>query len=66
MQTDERNTTRLDPADVNCVGIFVSISPAMKAEVSELARLEGRTMSGLIRVLLSQRLARRRKPESRS
>ncbi len=42
-------------------GIFVSLSPAMKADVVELAQRDGRTVSGVVRFLLMQRLARRRR-----
>jgi hypothetical protein len=39
-------------------GIFVGCSPAMKAQLADLAKLEHRTLSGLIRLLIERRLAR--------
>ena len=48
--------------NVVACGLYVALSPALKAELIETAQREGRTASGLIRHLLRVRLARRRRP----
>lgn len=47
-------------------GAWVALTPEQKAEVKALAASEGRTISGLVRVLLTQRLARRHRSQKQS
>ena len=59
-------TNERDPQDdLFTAGIFVTCSPALKAQIAEVAKAEHRTLSGLICLLLEQRISRRRKRECR-
>ena len=40
-------------------GIYVGCTPAMKVRLADLAKLEHRSLSGSIRLLIERRLARR-------